>query len=150
MVDKYGTGTDPDCYPNSETLKNLLNIKDAQRLAQAERGITELSATEIDFTHPPYNLQYLQTIHRTLFQDIYSWAGQLRHIDVAKGNTRFCNWTRVQPEADKLFDGLAKQQYFVELGRASLIGALAELYGELNVVHPFREAMSQLSVAIHG
>lgn len=139
MVDKYGTGNDPDCYPNSDVLVNLLNIKDASQLDDAERNITAFTAEEIDFEPPPYNLAYLQQIHATLFGDVYAWAGALRHIDISKGDTRFCTTTRIEPEANRLFEQAAKQNYFVDLDYESLIDALAEFYGDLNVVHPFRE-----------
>lgn len=139
MVDKYGTGDDPDCYPDSDTLINCLDIHDPELLEEAEREISAISAAEIDFAPPPYDLGYLQWIHETLFQDIYPWAGELRQIDISKGNTRFCNCSRIEPEADKLFDELANKNYFTDLNYDDLIGALAEFYGDLNVVHPFRE-----------
>ncbi|MEH6648870.1 MAG: putative adenosine monophosphate-protein transferase Fic [Motiliproteus sp.] len=139
MVDKYGTGDDPDCYPDSTTLINLLDIKDADLLEDAEREISELTAIEIDFESPPYDLDYLCSIHQTLFEDIYAWAGELRQIDISKGDTRFCVCSRIEPEADKLFVGLANQNYFSDLEYDDLVNALAEFYGDLNVVHPFRE-----------
>ena len=37
MIDKYGTEQDPYCYPNSQVLKNLLDIKDENTLEKAER-----------------------------------------------------------------------------------------------------------------
>ncbi|MFT6916624.1 MAG: cell filamentation protein [Motiliproteus sp.] len=138
-MDKYGTGDDPECYPGSTTLTNLLDIQDAELLEDAEREITELTAIEIDFEPPPYDLHYLRSIHLTLFEDIYPWAGKLRQIDISKGDTRFCTCSRIEPEADKLFRGLANRSYFTGLKHDELVSALAEFYGDLNVVHPFRE-----------
>ena len=37
MVDKHGTGEDPDCYPGTSTLVNLLKIEDNKTLENAER-----------------------------------------------------------------------------------------------------------------
>ncbi|WP_426416765.1 Fic/DOC family protein [Aestuariirhabdus sp. LZHN29] len=139
MVGKYGTGDDPDCYPDSKTLINHLNIQSSGILEQAEREITEISASEIDFAPPPYDLNYLRQIHKVLFQEIYPWAGEIRQIDIAKGATRFCSCARIIPEADKLFAELQRRNYYIDLEKSELIGALAELYGNLNVVHPFRE-----------
>ena len=138
-MDKYGVGQDRYCYPDSEVLKNRLNIEDDEALSEAEREITELSAEDIEFEPPPYDLATLQRIHQQLFGDIYDWAGDIRTVDVSKGDTRFCTTQRIVPEAEKLFDQLADKGWFEGLSRDALIDEVAELYGELNMVHPFRE-----------
>ena len=138
-MDKYGTGQDPYCYPHSTTLRNCLNIHDQEELISAERELTLLATDGIQFAPPPYDLAYLQALHHQLFADLYPWAGELRTIDIAKGETRFCHAARIKPEARKYFDYLAKRQYFTDLGRDALIEVVAEFYGDLNVVHPFRE-----------
>lgn len=139
MVDKYGTGQDPYCYPGTAILKNRFNIQDETRLAEAEREITASAASEISFSEPPFDLDHLRAIHKQLFADLYEWAGEIRTIDISKGNTRFCTASRIVPEANKLFDELAQQHYFVSLERQDLVRAIAEFYGDLNVIHPFRE-----------
>ena len=139
MVDKYGTGQDPDCYRGTSILKNLLGIKDLGSLEDAEREITALAATEIDFSPPPYHLDYLCSIHETLFQDIYGWAGRLRTIDISKGATRFCNVNRIEAEAVKIFARLADENYFEGLDKGHLVSKVAELYSDINMLHPFRE-----------
>ena len=138
-MDKYGVGHDRYCYPGSEVLKNRLNIEDKNALSEAERDITELAAEEIEFEPPPYDLATLQRIHRQLFGDIYDWAGDIRTVDVSKGDTRFCTTQRIVPEAEKLFNQLEDNDWFEGLSRDALIDEVAELYGELNMVHPFRE-----------
>ncbi|MDO3383297.1 putative adenosine monophosphate-protein transferase Fic [Gilvimarinus algae] len=139
MVDKYGTGEDPACYPGTSTLRNLLNIKDPSKLEEAERDISFHSAQEVEFSPPPYDLDYLCYLHKRLFQDIYAWAGDIRTIDISKGHTRFCTASRLRPEASKLFTTLAEQHFFEGMSRAHLVFSIAELYGEVNMLHPFRE-----------
>ena len=51
--DKYGTGPDPYCYPDSDILLNTLNIRDDRLLEEAEREISTLCANEIEFAIPP-------------------------------------------------------------------------------------------------
>ncbi|WP_200866024.1 Fic/DOC family protein [Alcanivorax sp. P2S70] len=63
----------------------------------------------------------------------------MRTVDVSKGDTRFCTTQRIVPEAEKLFDLLAEKGWFEGLSRDVFIDELAGLYGELNMVHPFRE-----------
>lgn len=139
MVDKYGAGQDPYCPAGSTVLHNRLNLTDAKTLAQAERDLSEVAAESIDFAPPPYSLSYLQAIHRRLFSDLYDWAGELRTVDISKDDTHFCVTSRIEPEANKLFKVLADANWFQDLDRTNLINASAELFGDLNVVHPFRE-----------
>jgi len=139
MVDKYGAGQDPYCPPGSTVLRNRLDLSDETILMQAERDLSEVAAQTIDFAPPPYDLPYLQALHRQLFSDLYDWAGELRTVDISKDQTHFCVTGRVEPEANKLFLRLAQANWFQHLDRSALITACAELFGDLNMVHPFRE-----------
>jgi len=108
-------------------------------LEQAELELSGLSSSLIDYAEPPYNLQYLQAIHTQLFGDLYEWSGQLRQIDISKGDTRFCTFSRIEIETNKLLNSLQQQNYFQDLESKYFIPKLADLYCELNVIHPFRE-----------
>jgi len=136
---KYGTGVDPYCYGDSDVLVNKLNIKDLVILEQAETEITEISSSTIDFSPPPYDFSYLQTIHQKLFTDLYEWAGKIRTIGINKGKTMFCRPEYIQQEAEKLFRALANANYFQGVPLSVLIVKIAEFYGDLNIIHPFRE-----------
>ncbi|RDH41476.1 Fic/DOC family protein [Zooshikella ganghwensis] len=139
MLDKYGTGQDPYCYPDSKVLVNKLNILDEPILEEAERELSELASQKIEFTPPPYSLETLKQIHHTLFIDLYDWAGQVRTVDVTKSSTRFCNVNRIEPEANKCFKWLSSRDCLESHSREEFINALSEFYGDLNMVHPFRE-----------
>ncbi|WP_205700894.1 Fic family protein [Jeongeupia sp. USM3] len=114
-------------------------MREASLLAAAERDLSDLGAAEIGFAEPPYDLPYWQRIHYRLFGDVYDWAGEIRRVDIAKAETRFCNAHRIVAEAGRLFAQLAQQDHFVGLALPELIAASAELYVELNMLHPFRE-----------
>ena len=75
MSDKYGVGQDSYCYPGSTVLRNKLDIRDDSTLNDAEQQLSAVAAATIEFSPPPYNLASLQKIHRTLFSDLYDWAG---------------------------------------------------------------------------
>ena len=139
MLDKYGAGQDPYCYRATSILRNRLNIRDDAALSEAERALSEVAAANLDFALPPYDLPYLQGIHRELFTDLYEWAGELRSVDISKGSTHFCTVPRIEPEAIKLLNRLQKVNWFADFEREALVQACAELYGDLNMVHPFRE-----------
>ena len=89
MSDKYGVGQDSYCYPGSTVLRNKLDIRDDSTLNDAEQQLSAVAAATIEFSPPPYNLASLQKIHRTLFSDLYDWAGELRTVGISKQNTRF-------------------------------------------------------------
>ena len=139
-MDKYGTSGDTRyCYANSNVLKNKLDIRDAQILEQAELELSDYASRLIEYEEPPYHLKYLQKIHYTLFSDLYDWAGKLRLVDISKGSTRFCTHSRIQIEANKLFAALHAENHYQGLEQAQFIDKIADLYCELNVIHPFRE-----------
>ncbi|MDN0103618.1 Fic/DOC family protein [Yersinia bercovieri] len=137
--DKYGGGPDPYTYPNSQVLINKFGITDDDQFIEMEKDFSELAIMEIEFSPPPYDLLYWRSLHQALFGDIYHWAGELRTIDISKGTSRFCNINRIAPEANRLFNQLARENYLVGLPYDSLIVKLAEYYSDLNVIHPFRE-----------
>ncbi|QXF34804.1 cell filamentation protein Fic [Photorhabdus luminescens] len=139
MVDKYGAGQDPYTYPGIDTLINKLGIRDSVVLEQAERELTELAILNISFKEPPYDLLFWRRLHKQIFSDLYDWAGQLRIIDISKGDTRFCHAKCIEMEGNRIFDMLENENYLVGLNYQELIKKLAEYYAELNVIHPFRE-----------
>ncbi len=139
MLDKYGVGNDSYCYENSDVLVNLLDITDGSLLEDAERDISNVNAGAIEFSPPPYDLTYLKTIHRLLFQDIYSWAGEIRTVDISKAATRFCNVQWIEKESGKIFGRLKDEYYLISLPREELVKKAAEYYGDINMIHPFRE-----------
>ncbi|WP_442960067.1 Fic/DOC family protein [Providencia sp. PROV197] len=56
---------------------------------------------------------------------------------MSKGNTRFCTFSRIEPEAIKLFNTIPKLADNTNI--TDLIKDLAILFCELNLLHPFRE-----------
>lgn len=140
MRDKYGVAHDKYCYPNSDVLINLLDIRDSDKLAEAE---TEFTAERYRTYEPSlqslsdFSFDHLKHLHHHLFQDLYAWAGEPRDVDISKGDTRFCTWTRIVPEANKLFNeipALANSK-----NDEDLIEKVADIFCELNILHPFRE-----------
>ncbi|MDP8162537.1 hypothetical protein QJU89_04490 [Pasteurella skyensis] len=62
-MDKYDSLTDCYCYPDSQVLKNKLNIKKLSELEEAEREITAYTIKNVEFGFPPYNLEYMCHLH---------------------------------------------------------------------------------------
>ncbi len=138
-MDKYDALNDHYCYEGTATLKNKLDIRDLNKLEEAEREITALAVRKVVFQYPPYNLGDMKLLHRQLFSDLYSWAGELRSVDILKGGTRFCNCGRIEAEMQKLFNSLQKENWLANLQREVFCAKLAEYYCEFNMIHPFHE-----------
>ncbi|MGW5969460.1 Fic/DOC family protein [Streptomyces sp. NPDC055186] len=131
--------SDPYAMPNG-VLRNKLGITDPQLLAAAEADITR--ARLIMLTERPlpgaYDLGHLQAFHAAIFGDIYPWAGELRTVNIAK-RTPFCPVRNLVPYAGEVFGRLVSSGHLRALPRQEFVTRLAELYGDLNVLHPFRE-----------
>jgi fido (protein-threonine AMPylation protein) len=93
--------------------------------------------------NPTGDLRQLQAIHQRLFQDVYEWAGQLRTVDMRKGNDPaaefFMPVSRLQFGAGYAFQELAEDNYLRGLDKDRFVSRLAHHYDQVNYLHPFRE-----------
>lgn len=140
MRDKYGVTQDKYCYPDSDVLVNLLNIRDADKLAEAEAEFTAhryITYESSILTLSDFSFDHLKHLHHHLFQDLYEWAGTVRDVDISKGDTRFCTWTRIEPEAKKLFQTIPALTDHESHDK--LVEKISDLFCEMNILHPFRE-----------
>ena len=114
-------------------LENKLGIKDAVELAKAEEKLSKKRAKElfekgILDTLPAGTMQSLQRIHQYLFQDLYPFAGEIRKVNLAKGNFRFAPLMYLEESLQN-----------IEKMPQSSYEEIVEKYVEMNVAHPFRE-----------
>lgn len=131
---------DSYCYPNSRTLKNKLNIKDGDKLREAERRLSKYRMIEL-LNEPIigyFDFNHLKKIHEYLFQDVYDFAGKVRTVDIAKGNL-FCRCFAIEGEAERIFGELKQEKYLKGLSAGEIAERLAYYLAEINALHPFRE-----------
>ena len=76
----------------------------------------------------PGTFTSLKKIHKYLFEDIYDFAGELRKVNIAKGNFRFLPLSYLD-EAIKNIEKMKQGTY----------DEIIEKYVEMNIAHPFRE-----------
>lgn len=134
--------SDPYVYPKTTILKNKLNIKDIKELNIKERGLTASRIEELSRKELPkeFDFEYLKSIHKYIFQDIYEWAGQIRKGDIAKGNSLFCKAIHIESYASDIFKNLKKECYFRGIEDKKILSQkLAEAFSDINALHPFRE-----------
>lgn len=114
-------------------LENKLGITDSASLAREEEKISKKKAAwlfesgTLD-TLPVGTFAALQAIHRYLFEDIYSFAGKLRTVNLAKGNFRFAPLMYLEAALANI-DKMPQATY----------EEIIEKYVEMNIAHPFRE-----------
>ncbi len=114
-------------------LENKLNIVDSAELARVEEKISKKKAIELFETGYLDKLEVgtynsLASIHKFLFEDIYTFAGNLRVVNIAKGNFRFAPVMYLE-ESLKNIDKMPQ----------STFDEIVEKYVEMNIAHPFRE-----------
>ncbi|PPK69719.1 Fic family protein [Actinokineospora auranticolor] len=133
--------TDPYLDPETGVLRNLHGCTDHATLAAVERDLAFLRDEELKRLPLPgaYDSAHLTRFHRHLFGDVYPWAGKHRRVDLVRGTSRFAHWRHVEPALTDLFTKLKAERLLVGLRRADFLDRFAYYFGEVNVVHPFRE-----------
>lgn len=114
-------------------LQNKLGLTDEAALARAEEKISKTKAlalydTGLLDTFPVGTFEGLAKIHGYLFGDVYEFAGQMRTVNIAKGNFRFAPVMYLRAALDSI-DAMPQ----------STFDEIIEKYVEMNVAHPFRE-----------
>ena len=114
-------------------LENKLGITDSGELANKEEKITKIKAIELFESGYLDSLEAgtfdtLSKIHKFLFDEIYDFAGQMRTVNIAKGNFRFAPVMYLKNALENI--DKMKQTTFDEI---------VEKYVEMNIAHPFRE-----------
>ena len=129
------------CIPGTAVLKNKAGITDQEQLDEYEGDFTAIRLLEL--TQNPvegsFDLAHLCKIHQYLFQDVYEWAGEVRTVDIIRGDSRFCNVRQIQSYSTTVFSALAAEKYLLNLEATVFAKRLAYYLSEINAVHPFRE-----------
>jgi cell filamentation protein len=77
------------CYPGTDVLRNIENIRDAEELRAFERTATA-NRIETLPDESPITPDGYRAIHPYIFQDVYDWAGEYRAVDIARTDDLFC------------------------------------------------------------
>lgn len=117
---------------NKMTLENRLNITDSADLAREERISKKKAAQLFDNklldSFPAGKFDTLQAIHKYMFEDIFDFAGEIRTVNLAKGNFRFSPLIYLQVALENI-DKMPQSNF----------DEIVEKYVEMNIAHPFRE-----------
>ncbi len=114
-------------------LENKLGLTSSADLAREEERISKKKAVELFETGlldtlPAGKFVTLQAIHKCLFEDIYDFAGEIRTVNMAKGNFRFALLMYLETALENI-DKMPQSNF----------DEIVEKYVEMNIAHPFRE-----------
>jgi len=142
MPDSYKY-VDPDYIytdPKTGILRNLVDITDPDDLLFFESGAVAKRIQEL--YEKPIKIKgvdSLLSIHRHLFQDVYSWAGKRRKVEISKAGKQFFPTTHFD-NAFRYIDTLISDYRSISKGNYLQIAEkLAEILDNVNYLHPFRE-----------
>lgn len=115
------------------TLENKFGLTSSADLARKEEFVSKKRAVELFENRvldslPAGKFSTLQAIHKYLFEDIYDFAGELRTVNIAKGNFRFAPLLYLQAALESI-DKMPQASF----------DEIIEKYVEMNIAHPFRE-----------
>ena len=114
-------------------LENKLGITSSPELAEAEERISKKKAVELFETGLLDQIEAgkfssLKYIHKYLFDEIYDFAGEIRTVNISKGNFRFAPLMYLEAALSNI-DKMPQ----------STFDEIVEKYVEMNIAHPFRE-----------
>ena len=114
-------------------LENKLSIENQVELNKAEEKISKQKAKQLFDSGGIDKIEVgtfkgLREIHEFLFGDIYDFAGEIRNVNIAKGNFRFAPVMYLE-ESLKNIDKMPQSNF----------DEIIEKYTEMNIAHPFRE-----------
>jgi len=138
---KEGGFIDPYLDQNSGCLRNLLNINDQKKLDNLEASLVTIRSWELERISfdKTFDLHHLKAIHKHLFQGIYEWAGQVREVNLAKGETHFLPHSLIEQGAKSTFTKLKQENCLKGLDPNDFSKEAGYYLGEINHIHPFRE-----------
>ncbi|AJW80043.1 cell filamentation protein Fic [Clavibacter michiganensis subsp. insidiosus] len=139
--------------PGSKVLRNKFTAPgkphgetDATKLGAMEEATARMRAAELN-RRPvvgAFDYPHMKAIHRHLFQDVYDWAGEERVAPIGSfmtkdGHSYYPAGPTLTEAAEAQYRQLADKDLLRGLEQPDFVRELAESWGELNVIHSFRE-----------
>ncbi|MFA6548157.1 MAG: Fic family protein [Candidatus Magasanikbacteria bacterium] len=136
-VDEKSAGLEGDI------LKNKLGITDQKTLSDTETVLLSDAyfyfLRELEKNDFVFDVDLIFKIHKYFLGTLYSWAGEVRKINISKDNSFFIPaqyLSKALAELDKI---IIKNLPRPKDKKSELANKLAEIVCEFNAIHPFRE-----------
>ncbi len=140
------------CYDDG-TLINKFQLHDKDLLDSLTRDITTYRIAQLDCKKVVmqnfFDIRNYLALHKFLFSDVFDFAGEIRDEMIYKSNAPyytdeyrktsiFATPSSIVPQLKSYFSKMERQAFSIK-SRDDLLDYLAYFYGEINVIHPFRD-----------
>ena len=125
----------PVVYDNKYGITNLDTLLDLES-AKTTLRIMQLFNEGLQGN---FDLNYLCAIHKYMFQDVYPWAGQIRDVNMSKGQTMFCLAANIYDYSKEVFAPIKTFDRSSKHSINEVATHIAKLSDDINALHPFRE-----------
>ena len=126
----------------NEILPNLLHLNEKEDIDNAEfEGFlyTELYLTDKLTSRTKFNEKYIQQIHKLALNELYSFAGKYRTVNMSKGGFLFPAAQFIPQSMSTFENDILNVLPNTYKNEESLISDIAKVHGELLFIHPFRD-----------
>lgn len=140
--------SDPYLIPGTDVLRNKLGVLDPDELDSKIHDIAIIESSFLFNEGPPVKplLTGWRAVHKAMFGEIFDWAGEFRTIHIRKLDENgapsgyFTSPERIAADGKGAIQHLgATLRRAMTDDLARIADNLAEVYGHLNLLHPFRE-----------
>jgi cell filamentation protein len=132
-------------WPDSDVLRNKLDLHDAAQLEAAEHAMAQARQVEITLgrvrIEETRDADHLRRLHHWLFQDVYSFAGEYRTVELAK-ISRFAAVDEIGHCLDRAADVIEATEWD-RIDDEQFCDRAAAVYGWVNYAHPFGKATAE-------
>jgi cell filamentation protein len=142
MAKDSPTGPDTHFDYKHDILKNLQGFTDQKKLEKFE--CAETAASIFDLQKNPvvgsFDSAHLREIHARIFENIYPWAGEFRHVNISRAASYpFAVVQFLEKNLESTLANLAAENHLKGLDADAFARRAAYYLGELNSIHAFRE-----------
>lgn len=141
-------------YPHTNVLKNLLNITNASLFEEAEADYTSLRIKQLiqSPVKGKFSVTHFCNIHKFIFQDIFSWAGQFRKMNIEKDepalgdlSVEYCDFKQIGKNLKQTLLTL-NQTKWVENQLEQNVNDFSKILASIWKIHPFREGNTRTTI----
>ena len=137
---------DPYVYDNTNILVNIPGIKDQKKLDDFETTMANLGIIKLLKEYPNINkVEDIFLIHKTIFENVYEWAGQVRKINIYKEepilnglSVQYTEYKNIKKQLKNIQQRIDNIEW-EEISKNEMISEITKIISSIWQVHAFRE-----------
>src|SRR5699024_1074201 len=147
--DTSGSQSEFQSGSGGEVLSNLLDVTSPEEIDEIELDLLDQLYQHVfrrDFPDRRLTVADLESWHHQWLGNVYPWAGEIRNVNLSKGDFHFAAADQIPRLLDEFQETcLDRFTPSHDLSDAALCEALAMTHVELILIHPFREGNGRLA-----